>query len=136
MAKSREASPAQGGHEPLMQRAGQLWHGLKRQSRNPVGESIFVPARIDYPQMFQEEILKGDVHRTARAGRIGVFELETIVFAAEAYQQIQFGATMRRPKVGVARAKQPADLLQRKAFPRGAELGMGLDIGQDAQLQQ
>ena len=76
------------------------------------------------------------MHRTARAGRIGVFELKTIVFAAEAYQQIQFGATMRCPKVGVARAKQPTDLLQRKAFPRGAELGMGLEIGQGAQLQQ
>jgi hypothetical protein len=69
------------------------------------------------------------MHRTARTGCIGVFALKTIVFAAEAYQQIQFGTAMRRPKVGVPRAQQPANLLQRKAFPRGAELGMGLDIG-------
>ena len=44
---------ARGGHEPLMQRAGQLWNDIKRYSRNPVGESIFLPAQIDYPQMFQ-----------------------------------------------------------------------------------
>jgi hypothetical protein len=37
----------------LLQRAGQLWHYSKRQSRNPVGERICLPARIDYPQMFQ-----------------------------------------------------------------------------------
>ena len=49
----REASPAQGGYEPLLQRAGQLWNYSKRHSRNPVGESIFLLARIDDPQMFQ-----------------------------------------------------------------------------------
>jgi hypothetical protein len=50
---ARQMTPAQGGYDPLMQRAGQLGNSIKRHSRNPVGERVCLPARIDDPQMFQ-----------------------------------------------------------------------------------
>jgi Family of unknown function (DUF5678) len=54
----REASPAQGGHEPLTQRAGQLWNSIKRHSRNQ--EELLEQYPEQWVAIYDERVVGAD----------------------------------------------------------------------------
>ena len=69
-------------------------------------------------------------------GCIRIFELKSVVFACDPNQEIQFGAGMGCPKVGIAAFECSDDLLQSETLPRCAEFRMRLQVRQGAQLKQ
>ena len=63
--------------------------------------------------MFQRQIVQGDLHRAGDPRRIGVFDLEAIVFAGDARQQVKLCAAVRGPEIGVARIERPSFIRRR-----------------------
>ncbi len=91
---------------------------------------------VDHPEMFEMEVLNGDMHGTAAARSVGVFELKPIVFACATDQKVKLRAAVGCPEVDIAAPQRVNDLLQREAFPRRAELGVRLEIGDGSQLKK
>lgn len=112
------------------------WYGVDRDDRNLLVERVFLISRVDHPEVFQREILNGDLHRTTCPGRVGVLELKAVVFASGAHEQVKFCAAMRRPKVRIAGFKHANDLFHRKALPGCAKFGMRLKVCQCRQLKE
>jgi hypothetical protein len=86
--------------------------------------------------MFEPKILNRNVHGTAAARRISVFELKPIMFACHANQEIELGAAMSRPEVDIAATQCSNDLLRREAFPGRAEVRVRLQISDGRQLKE
>lgn len=120
----------------LSEDIGEMWDVINGDDRDLVVEGVFLMARVDNPQVLQTQVLHSYLHRSAPARRIAVFELKPVTLACRPYQQVQFGACMGRPEVGIAGIKHPDDAFHSKSFPRWAEVGMPLQISQRAQLKQ
>jgi len=86
--------------------------------------------------MFQLQILDGTVHGARPARCIRVFKFKTIAPALCHHQQVQFGAGVSRPKVGIPGLKHADHMLNCKTLPRCADLRVSLQINQGAQLEQ
>jgi hypothetical protein len=124
------------GFHRALQRAGKARDGLGRKDRDFVIEGVFLMARIDYPEMFQGQVLNGNMHRAIRSGCIGVFELKAILLASDPCQEIELGPSLGSPKVQVTAFERADNLFQGKAFPRRAEVRVRLDVGETPQLKQ
>jgi hypothetical protein len=115
---------------------GKARDGLSREHRDALIKGIFLMARIDHPEMFQGQVLNGNMHRAVSTGCIGVFELKSILLASDPCQEIEFGPGLGSPKVQVAAFERADNLFQGKAFPRRAEFRVRLDVRETPQLKQ
>jgi len=86
---------------------GHLRDGFKGNDGDVIVKRIFLLARIDYPQVIEVKVLKSDVHGTAPAGRICVFKLKAVAFAFNQHQQVQLGAGVCCPKIGITGSEGP-----------------------------
>ena len=93
--------------------------GIDRKDRDFVVKGVFLMARIDYPEMFQRQVLNGNMHRAVCTGCIGVFELKAILFASDPCQEIKFGAGLGCPEIQVAAFQRADDLFKGKALITG-----------------
>jgi len=123
-------------HQSFAARKVETWHGIDRKDRYLIVEGVFLVAGIDQPKMFEPKILNCNVHGSAAARRISVFELKPIMFACAPNQKIELGPAMRRPEINIAATQCSNDLLQREAFPGRAEVRVRLQIGNGRQLKE
>jgi len=120
----------------LGQDVWKAWDGLHGNHGDTVVEGVLLVAGVDHPQVLQMQILNGAVHGAAAAGSIGVFELKTVAFPSDCYEQIQLGPGMGCPEIGIATFNGSDDMFQGKPLPRGPQIGMPLEICQGGQLKQ
>jgi hypothetical protein len=124
------------GHELFATRQVEPGQGIDGEDRDLIVEGVFLVARVNHPEMFETKVLNCDVHGSAAARRVGVFELKPIMFACDPNQQIELGATMGRPEVHIAASQRSNDLLQREALPRRTKLRVRLEIADRSQLKK
>ena len=123
-------------HQSFAARQVETWHGIDGKDRDLIVEGVLLVAGIDQPKMFEPKILNCNVHGSAAARRISVFELKPIMFACAPNQEIELGPAMGRPEVNIAATQCSNDLLQRKAFPGRAEVRVRLQISDGRQLKE
>ena len=123
-------------HQLFAARQAETWHGIDGKDRDLIVEGVLLVAGIDHPKMFEPKILNCNVHGSAAARRISVFELKPIMFACAPNQEIELGAAMGRPEVDIAATQCSNDLFQREAFPGRAEVRVRLQVGDGGQLKE
>ena len=96
----------------------ETWHGIDGKDRDLIVEGVFLVAGIDQPKMFEPKILNCNVHGSAAARRISVFELKPIMFACAPNQEIELGPAMGRPEINIAATQCSNDLLPTRSLPR------------------
>src|SRR3990167_2719313 len=84
-------------------------HGIDGKDRDLIVEGVFLMAGVDHPKMFEMQVLNRNMHRSAGARRISVFELKPIMFACDPNQEIKLGAAMGRPEVRIAASQRSND---------------------------
>ena len=75
-------------------------------------------AGMDDVEMVERKVLLGDAHGFGGGRLLRELELESETAPRVKQQQVEFGAAVRSPKIGVAVAAHAQDLLQTKPFPR------------------
>ena len=97
-----------------------MWDAFNGNDGDFVVKGVFLMARIDHPEVLKAQVLNGDMHGTAPAGSIRVFEFETVAFAFYHHKQIQLSAGMCCPEVGIAGFERSNDMFEGEALPRCA----------------
>lgn len=99
-------------------------------------ERIILASGIDNEQTPQTQIGRRLGHRPRSFGGVRIFEFETDALASAHKKQIEFSAAMGAPEGRLRVLCHGEDLLNTKAFPRRAALGMAAHLLEILQPQQ